>query len=145
MQHLTSLGLGKGTEIKGRKGMAPGLSRDLKLIFKKYLFLLIYLVCQVLVVALWDLFPWPAIEPGPPALGARGLSHWTREVPWCSDFVQCDVLWKLQRTPHTHHYWGSLNCSSLCEVKCGSSGWLLIISLSVLGQLEVYLLCSASG
>ena len=30
----------------------------------------------------WDLVPWPGIEPGPPALGAQSLSHWTtREVP----------------------------------------------------------------
>ena len=30
----------------------------------------------------WDLIPWPGIEPGPPALGAQSLSHWTtREVP----------------------------------------------------------------
>ena len=29
-----------------------------------------------------DLVPWPRIEPGPPALGAWSLSHWTtREVP----------------------------------------------------------------
>ena len=42
---------------------------------------------QVLVVAheifscgMWNLVPWPGIEPGPPALGVRSLSHWTREV-----------------------------------------------------------------
>ena len=30
---------------------------------------------------LWDLVPWPGLEPGPPALGARSLSHQTtREV-----------------------------------------------------------------
>ena len=29
-----------------------------------------------------DLVPWPRIETGPPALGARSLNHWTaREVP----------------------------------------------------------------
>ena len=40
--------------------------------------------CQVLVVAcgvfscdVWDLAPWPGIEPGSPALGAQSLSHWT--------------------------------------------------------------------
>ena len=32
--------------------------------------------------SLWDLAPRPGIEPGPPALGAQGLSHWTtRELP----------------------------------------------------------------
>ena len=30
----------------------------------------------------WDLVPWPGIEPGPPALGVRSLNHCaTREVP----------------------------------------------------------------
>ena len=31
---------------------------------------------------MWDLVPWPGIEPSPLALGAWSLSHWTtREVP----------------------------------------------------------------
>ena len=31
---------------------------------------------------MWDLVPRPGIEPGPPALGAQSLSHWTtKEVP----------------------------------------------------------------
>ena len=31
---------------------------------------------------MWDPVPWPGIEPGPPALVAQSLSHWTtREVP----------------------------------------------------------------
>ena len=31
---------------------------------------------------MWDLVPQPGMEPGPPALGAWSLSHWTtREVP----------------------------------------------------------------
>ena len=31
---------------------------------------------------MWDLAPWPGIEPRPPALAAWSLSHWiTREVP----------------------------------------------------------------
>ena len=46
-------------------------------------------VCRVLIVAggifscsMWDLVPRPGIEHGPPALGARTLSHWTTsEVP----------------------------------------------------------------
>ena len=37
---------------------------------------------QTLSCGMWDLVPWPGIEPGPPALGAQSLSHWTtREVP----------------------------------------------------------------
>ena len=43
--------------------------------------------------SMWDLVPWPQIEPGPPALGARWLSHWTtREVP------DCKVLYSM---PHS--------------------------------------------
>ena len=31
---------------------------------------------------MWDLVPWPGLEPGPSALGAQILSHWTtKEVP----------------------------------------------------------------
>ena len=32
--------------------------------------------------SMWDLVPWPGIEPRLPTLGMRSLSHWTtREVP----------------------------------------------------------------
>ena len=67
-----------------------------------YLYLSIWL-CWVLVAAargvfvaaggifscgMWDLVPSPGIEPGPPALGAGSLSHWTtREVP-CHTVIQ---------------------------------------------------------
>ena len=38
-------------------------------------------------VCMWDLVPQPGIEPWPPALGARSLTHWTtREVPGVSWF-----------------------------------------------------------
>ena len=47
----------------------------------KYLFIWLY---QVLVVAhgifscsMWDLVPWPGIEPGPPELGVWSHSRWT--------------------------------------------------------------------
>ena len=33
---------------------------------------------------IWDLVSWPGIKPGPPALGAQSLSHWTTKwVPRC--------------------------------------------------------------
>ena len=39
---------------------------------------------QTLSCGMWDLFPWPGIEPTPPALGTWSLTHWTtREVPRC--------------------------------------------------------------
>ena len=53
---------------------------------------------------MWYLVPWPGIKPGPPALVAWSLSHWTtREVPiylfivgslWLSftSFPDCTVL-----------------------------------------------------
>ena len=55
-------------------------------LFLKYLFIWL---CHVLVAAhgifscgMWDLVPWPGIEPWAPALGAWSLSHWTtRDVP----------------------------------------------------------------
>ena len=47
-----------------------------------FLILFIYLSALGLSCSMWDLAPWPGIEPGPPALGAQSLSHWTtREVP----------------------------------------------------------------
>ena len=33
--------------------------------------------CRIFSCGMWDLVPWPRIEPRPPALGARSLSHWT--------------------------------------------------------------------
>ena len=47
-----------------------------------------YLATLGLSCSMWDLVPWVGIEPGPPALGAQRLSHWTtREVP-VSIFLQ---------------------------------------------------------
>ena len=38
---------------------------------------------QDLLCSMWDLIPWPGMEPGPLALGVQTLSHWTtREVPF---------------------------------------------------------------
>ena len=37
---------------------------------------------------LWDLVPWLGVEPGPPALGAQSLNHWTtREVTTIIHFI----------------------------------------------------------
>ena len=51
-----------------------------------YLFLLIFIFIYLAALGLsgsvWALVSWPEIEPGPPALGAQSLSHWTtKEVP----------------------------------------------------------------
>ena len=45
-----------------------------------YIFLFIHLTALGL-CSMWDLVPWPEIEPGSPGLGAQCLTHWTpREV-----------------------------------------------------------------
>ena len=58
--------------------------------------------------------PWPGIEPGPPALGAGSLSHWTtREVP---------ILWLLNSSlwlsfpvhSFISIYWVPAMCWVLC-------------------------------
>ena len=36
--------------------------------------LIFFVACKLLVVAMWDLVPWPGIQPGPPALGTQSLS-----------------------------------------------------------------------
>ena len=50
--------------------------------------------CELLVAAcLWDLVPWPGIEPGPPALGARSLNHCAiREVAEIIEFRKITLL-----------------------------------------------------
>ena len=58
--------------------MADFADWSLTLSFKKK----IYLTVPGLSCGMWDLVPWPGIEPRPPALGVWSLSHWTtREVP----------------------------------------------------------------
>ena len=47
---------------------------------------------------MWDLVPWPGIEPGPPALGAQSLSHWTaRETPVVDFYCVLPVCTELSR------------------------------------------------
>ena len=42
----------------------------------------IYLAVLSLSCSMWDLVPWPGMEPGPLALGMQDLGHWTtREAP----------------------------------------------------------------
>ena len=77
------------------KSFLPCQSYSVQLIFlKKYLFLFICLclvaahrifveLCMwTLSCSMWDLVPWPGIEPRLPTLRVQSLSHWTtREVP----------------------------------------------------------------
>ena len=45
---------------------------------------------------MWDLVPWPGMEPGPPALGVQSLSHWTtRDVSdlLFAEFILASAHW----------------------------------------------------
>ena len=44
-----------------------------------FFLIFIYLAILGLSCGMWDLVPWPDMEPGPPALEAWSLSHWTPE------------------------------------------------------------------
>ena len=45
---------------------------------------------------MWDLVPWPGINPRPPVLGAQNLSHWTTsELPRWSCFNPAPFPWSL--------------------------------------------------
>ena len=55
---------------------------------------------------MWDLVPWPGVEPRPPELGAWSLSHWTtrEDPPDHRPFNVCPeaVLWPLY---HAVPFW----------------------------------------
>ena len=62
--------------------------------------------CKLLVAAcMRDLVPGPGIEPGPPVMGARSLTHWTtREVP-PHPLLKHLLLFPLSPfPPHLHQY-----------------------------------------
>ena len=54
---------------------------------------------KLLVAAVWNLVSWPGIQPRPPALGVRSLSHWTtKEAPTCfevREFLSLIFVWAL--------------------------------------------------
>ena len=52
-------------------------------------FFFIYLAALGLSCSMWDLVPRPGMKPGPPALGARSLSHWTARE---AHFIMCSLL-----------------------------------------------------
>ena len=70
------------------------------------------LACGIFSCSMQDLIPWPGIEPGPPALGARSLDRWTtREVPRtfflffksCWDFFIFWLCWVLVARSSLQH------------------------------------------
>ena len=75
-----------------------------------------------------DLIPRPGIEPGPPALGAPSLSHWTiREVPELESWVFSSRLDLTNRISHlafpSKRAPGSFLCHSLLHLPYRSSGF----------------------
>ena len=54
-----------------------------KFFFLKNIYLFIYLAALGLSCGTRDLVPWPGIEPGTLALGARSLNHWTTRESTC--------------------------------------------------------------
>ena len=70
------------------------------LLKKNYLFIWLQ---QVLVVArrifscsLWDLVPWPGIEPQAPCIGSSEFSHWaTRKIPSLPIFKNWSIIFIL--------------------------------------------------
>ena len=69
--------------------MHPFLLQDQSQYLKKKKYLcLFYLAVLGLSCSIWAQVPWPGIEPGPPALGARSSSQWTaRDVFKASLFL----------------------------------------------------------
>ena len=73
--------------------------------FLFFWYLFTYLAALGLRYSIWDLVPWPGIEPRPPALGTWSLSHWaTLEVP-NSAILKKKIrfyLWLTYRQRNTH-------------------------------------------
>ena len=79
---------------------------------------------------MWDLVPWPRVDPRPPALGAWSPSHWTtREAPPCffwawykSGSINKGLVdqWKVKWVCVKHHYQGSVRF-------CGGGGRVLFL------------------
>ena len=69
----------------GSASLNQWTAREVFLLGSLFFFFLIYLFILAapdLSCSMWDLVPQPGIKPGPPALGAWSLTHWTtREVP----------------------------------------------------------------
>ena len=70
--------------------------------------------CGILVAAcMWDLVPWPGIKPGPPALGAWSLTHWTsREAP---EGVKPSIS-QLPQSSNKRRAWPSVSYSGSCQL-----------------------------
>ena len=98
---------------------------------------------------MWDLVPWPGIEPRPPALEARSLiGHWTtREIPprwlliedqpyrcWCSHFSKSARMAGAIAGGSLFHPWRSPHppLSSHSRISCHLHPPFLTLTLSLL-------------
>ena len=74
---------------------------------KKCLFIWLYWVLfavQYLLLCIWDLAPWPGVEPQIPSLGMRSLSHWTiREIPSLFILIPNNIYPEQQKYEKYHH------------------------------------------
>ena len=90
---------------------------------------LLVAACGIFSCGMGNLVPWPGVEPGPPALGAWSLSHWTtREVPrWYMLLFLIKWLLYMSRyicglvsCPFFHHWSVCLclipHCLSYCSI-----------------------------
>ena len=75
---------------------------------------------------IWDLVPWPRIEPGPPALGVQSLGHrTTREVPTlvlvvstvCLPFNRSFCIFSNFSHGSLQEYWSALRIPPSLEVQ----------------------------
>ena len=62
--------------------------------------------------SVWDLVPWPGMEPSPPALGAWSFSHWTaRRAPHTLSLL-------LKQPRHSSLNFGTRNGILFCVFRC---------------------------
>ena len=65
---------------------------------------------------MWDLVPWPGIEPGPPASVVWCLSHWTtKEIPELLEYVH------LCLSSHLETFLANILCHCPCLFLLGSN------------------------
>ena len=103
---------------------------------------------------MWNLIPWPGIEPRPPALGAPSLKHWTtREVllepfnlawkiPWMEEPGRLQSMgslrvghdWATSLSLFTFMHWrrngNPLQCSCLKNPRDSGAWWAAIFGVT---------------
>ena len=84
-----------------------------------YFFKLIHFGCTKSYCSMWDLVPWPGIEPGPPALRTQSLSDWAiKEVPTFPLYFDFDDP-NLHDTQLLGATWGQCCGKNTClELQC---------------------------